>query len=284
MARSFNIVVGLWLALLPACDTAGPYYADRDLFYSLFGYLDSRLDTNWVRVRMLQDSTLIDEGPLDAKMTMTNVSTGETVTWHDSLFSMVEGALAHNFWVTGPVFPLETYRLEVQRSDGAKSVTMVSLPDTFAMPIVTEVGDYGEIHEWVDLTVSFLVAADIYYYVPMASGGEFVYQVNYLSEACHPYRLDEGLYRIDFWVTGDLRRLEWNPNFLQRYPGQKKITIDDLHGIEIRVAQGGPNWPDFSLDMETQTLPGPNNFVVDGAGFVGGVVSRLITVRPRVVK
>jgi len=40
----------------------------------------------------------------------------------------------------------------------------------------------------------------------------------------------------------------------------------------------GPDWPDFSLGLETLTLHRVDGYVQNGFGFVAGVVSRLIDI------
>jgi hypothetical protein len=49
--------------------------------------------------------------------------------------------------------------------------------------------------------------------------------------------------------------------------------------IEILVAAGSPDWPEFlRLDPETELLPGVASNVEGGVGYVGGVVTDTITV------
>ena len=61
----------------------------------------------------------------------------------------------------------------------------------------------------------------------------------------------------------------------------RDIGVDELlrlSGVDLLVASAGPNWPDNALDDETVALPDAVTHVENGLGFVGGVVSRRMSI------
>jgi hypothetical protein len=129
-------LVGLLLTTILAsgCDHPfEPYQEDVGAPFSIFGYLDLRADTQWIRVMPIRQSLLADPAPVDAVVTLEEVGSGRIVTLRDSLFAFedrgVDGvAYAHNFWTTERIQPGTTYRLEAVRSDGVASTATVETP------------------------------------------------------------------------------------------------------------------------------------------------------------
>jgi len=277
MRRSLSIVLAFWLsvlAMLPACDSSVDIFTDSGQYYSLFGFLDATADTQWVRVKVLQDSMLTEAGPMDAVMTMTTLSTGNSVSWRDSIFSVIGGALVHNFWVAEPLARLESYRLEVRRSDGATSSTTVTLPDTFATPVFSDppltqlpFGTGCITNFRMDAHIPSLATADVTYYIPSTAGNEIAFTVDYSDEAVF---YEEGFWRVNFKWMDDVKFL------MASNPYVDITSLTRLRAVEVRVAAAGPNWPDYTLDDETLAIPGVASYVENGLGFVGGVVSRRI--------
>lgn len=274
--------IGLAVAavvLLARCDTSFEVFGESDAHFSLFGVLDAASDTQWVRVESLQDSLLLDTKPLDAVVAMTHLASGRRVTWRDSLFRFIGGAAAYNVWTDEPIAPLATYRLAATRSDGATSVVTVTLPDTFPDP---EINVYP--FSLINLPISGnvcattfemvirlerLAALQITYHVPTARGAVRRYSVSYVLKA---ERAANGSFEVIVPWVEDLRELA---------ALDRDIGLDELLGlsaVDLLVASAGPDWPDNALDDETVALPGAVTHVENGFGFVGGVVSKRLSI------
>jgi len=283
MARSAaSTALALWLAaagLLAGCETSFEVFAESDAHFSLFGVLDVSADTQWVRVETLQDSLLTDTKPLDAVVTMTHLPSGRRVAWRDSLFQFIGGSTAYNAWTDEPILPLETYRLEVTRADGAMSAVTVTLPDTFPDPLLN-VSPFSLINLPVSgnvcartfemlIQVERFAALEITYHVPTRRGMVRKYSVSYVLKAA---RLESGAYEVIVPWVDDLKQLA---------ALDRDISIDELlrlSAVELLVAAAGPNWPENSLDDETVALPGAVTHIEHGFGFVGGVVSKRLDI------
>jgi hypothetical protein len=282
MARSAFTGITLWLAAactLAGCESSFEVFGESDAYFSMFGILDVSADTQWVRVETLQDSLLIDTKPLDAVMTMTHAASGRRVAWQDSLFRFIGGARAYNIWTDEPILPLETYRLEMVRSDGISSAVTVTLPDTFPDPFLTT-SPFSLINLPVSgnvcartfemvIQLERFAALEISYHVPTQRGDTRVYKVSYVLKA---ERVDEGYYEVTVPWVEDLKQLA----ALDRDIGLPELL--NLSAVELLVAAAGPNWPENSLDDETVALPDAVTHIENGFGFVGGVVSKRLNI------
>ena len=274
--------IGLLLAaalLSASCDTSFDVFAESEAHFSLFGVLDAASDTQWVRLESLQDSLLIDTKPLDAVVTMTHLATGRRVTWRDSLFRFIGGAAAYNVWTDEPIAPLATYRLEATRSDGATSAVTVTLPDTFPDPAIN-VYPFSLINLPISgnvcartfdmvVTLERLAALEITYHVPTARGPVRKYSVSYVLKA---ERGANGSFEVTVPWVENLKELA----ALDRDIGLTELL--ELSAVDLLVAAAGPDWPDNSLDDETVALPDAVTHVENGFGFVGGVVSKRLSI------
>lgn len=114
---------------LAACEEEVFPIIESDRYFTLFGFLDMQRDTQFVRVEPLRP-TLDTPDPtvLDARVTLTNLTTGAVVTLRDSVITFSNGRIGHVFY--GPLRPIptHTYRLEVERSDGVVTRAETTVP------------------------------------------------------------------------------------------------------------------------------------------------------------
>jgi hypothetical protein len=258
---------GLAAALLAgtaagACD--GPFQAIKqdERPFSIFGLLDARADTQWVRVMPLRQTLLTDPAPIDAVVTLENLTSGRTVTLRDSLFRFMDqrvdsAGYVHLFWTTARIDQGARYRLKVARGDGASTVALVEVPDP-------------------QITVLY-------------EGGAVLTHAN-------PSRLQVRAERVLFadltrtwWDTGsnkpapETTRQKLRPT---AEPGAQDIFVladtirpagsplRDKGRLELRLGVAPADWPYApGLSDETVALPdGLPTTVENGLGFVGGVV------------
>ncbi len=247
--------------LVVGCDdTVLDPFVESPFNYSVFGYLDGGVDTQFVRVSPVRDSIALGPDPIDATVMLEHVATGQKTAWRDSLFSY-KTALArserfgHNFWSPEPLEPLATYRLTVTRSDGAASHATVTLPDTFPDPIIdgSTIRIRG-IERLADVVV-------VYRVFDLLARQPSTYTVSYI-DAVLPVE-DE------LWVI------------VSRADDENQITLRlgsslfQITSIEVTVAAAGPDWPDLSdVDQETLALPNVISNIEDGIGYLGGIISK----------
>lgn len=280
------LVATMLLLVGGGCDPTVDRFQENDLHYSIFGYLNASADTQFVRVEPLRDS-MLTRAPetLKADVTLSNLSTGRTVSLRDSLFRYLDAATAHNFYTTVDVEPATPYRLVVQGPEGAESRVQTTVPDAFPPPTVVipvpecfpdcpfrdppecdlAGGAVGSRIAVVSVkNVERLVAVNAHYTMKNPPG---VWSFGHLADTVQTAPgVIEG--RVDYGQ--DYCRIP--------PPVQGSRTLEE---IEVVVAAGSPNWPDFlGLDLETELLPGVASNVEGGVGFLGGIVTDTVVVYP----
>jgi len=128
--------------LLGGCDDAFDPFVEAPQRFALYGFLDARQDTQFVRVQPVAAETR--EPRLgEATLTSTALGSGAVRAWQDSLVTLDDGALGLLFFAVFRPAPGEVYRIEVEGTAGASErveVAMPGVPPLTANPPV-EVGD-----------------------------------------------------------------------------------------------------------------------------------------------
>jgi len=257
-------IPAVWLALGGCGDTAFDPFEESNLTYSISGYLDASIDTQFVRVTPVRGSIALGPDPFDALVMLEHLTTGRTTFLRDSLFRYTtpqderSERYAHNYWTTEPILPLATYRLTVTRSDGARSAATVTLPDTFPDPVVV-----GNLIRMQGIE-RFADVKAVYWVIDLLARQVVRHSVSYLGAIT----LQEDEHRV----------------IIDRARDQANITVA-LGGapmrvlrVRVTVAAAGPGWPDLAeIDEETLALSGVISNVEDGVGFLGGIVSKTLT-------
>ena len=260
------------------CDASLDPIQENDQYYSIFGYLDASADTQFVRIELLRDSMFTGApSNINAEVTLTNTTTGQSSRMQDSVFSYADGK-AHNYYTTMDIEPNEMYRLEVNGQGGSSSAE-VQIPGTFPKPVLVddpEIGLYVEVKN-IDRLV----------------GVKLIYNscVNCICEAPPPpppCPEDPFIREMDFYYLPDttnfssqevrvpIDSLDDREVIAEEYPPSRDFTITNY---ELMVAAGTDQWPDFmNLSDEALAIPDVASNVEGGTGFLGGIVSDTLTI------
>jgi hypothetical protein len=256
MFRFFSVIdsqlVGAALVtilLMGGCDPQPLDLAgDRDS-YSMYGLLDPAQDTQWVRIESIPEPTTGGaSAPLDVRVMLENLDTGQTWTLHDSLM-IVQTEPHHNFWTTAPIKPGTSYRLDV-RNDG-EIITWAETTTPARQPKITpESRARGGTVVVTD--IDKLAALKMRYFTPFG----FV-DVSYYD---HEFtRKTPDGYETFISVSDDL----------------DSLNIRKLDSLKVIAAAGGPDWPEWKRyrDATIRDLAVPGSFsnVNGGKGIVGGI-------------
>lgn len=122
--------LGVLLLLLPvACDNSfNPIAEEKTDFFGLFGYLNTMVDTQFVRVSPLREmlASSIDGRTIQASLRC--VETGGVVAWQDSLVQLDDGTTGLLFYTSFPVEPGVLYQLEVQEDEEEVTRAVTQIP------------------------------------------------------------------------------------------------------------------------------------------------------------
>ena len=111
------VVVG---ALFSSCDNTIEPFSEQPA-YSVYGYLTSQEEKQFIRVRPLRKPIGASIESLDATVTITNQESGATRTLQDSVITF-EGVDTHNYWTMFRPKSSATYELVVDGSDGTTRI------------------------------------------------------------------------------------------------------------------------------------------------------------------
>jgi hypothetical protein len=130
------VVFGAFL-LLTGCESALAPRAEADRHFTLYGVMNPLADSQGVIVFPVDGELKpLPDAPLEARLRSTNLDSGESVAWRDSIIASAAGP-AHVFWAPFRASYGETYRLEVEslKDDGASSVTVKVPPRANIVPM-----------------------------------------------------------------------------------------------------------------------------------------------------
>ncbi len=116
-------------SILSSCDTTFDPFLEKRALYSIYGYLGVNRDINYIRVKDLDSPLLADSThKINAKVTLTNLSTGQTQILQDSVVRF-HNIYTYNFRTTMDITPETKYRVRVTRSEGQSiSATTITPP------------------------------------------------------------------------------------------------------------------------------------------------------------
>lgn len=116
------------VVLLAGCDASLDPFGDESGFYSVYGFLATGEETNYVRVRDLTTPPVTDSmRTLNATVTLENLASGRTETLTDSIVRF-EGTYTHNFRVDQDIRPNTTYQLTVEGNGGKTTRARAKTP------------------------------------------------------------------------------------------------------------------------------------------------------------
>lgn len=249
------ILTGLYF--IAGCnETFEPLQENDHFFFSIYGYLDATVDTQWVRAVPVRESIDVISDMEDVTATLEHVGGSEMAVMNDSLFSYFHDGLAYNNWTAMKLLPEETYRLTAEYSDGRSSHVEVTMPENFPTPV---------------LEISGLLSV---------SG------VKRLADV-------RTIYHVRFPTTNEVEIFDFPKDEISPRPpdgylinlrgGRDVAYINEFHPFgeiikrQIFVASAGPGWHDFrSIERRIFNLPDGVSNVENGVGFLAGVISKTI--------
>ena len=227
--------------------------APSDLGFSLWGYVDPGLDTQWVRVGRVRRALAPDPGALRASVTLVDVETGRRWAMRDSAFTFFNGLRAVNAWTTAPVEAGRRYRIEVEGDDGLRASAEAAVPPRPEValqlapawaPARVTLSDVARVE---DVATAFVCeqpggSTDV------GSGEVYTYR-----------RGERGVEVVAYWSRAALSCSQ----------GGGEITA-----AAVRATVLGDDWPDLrGLGFDAASVPSRFSNVEGGEGFFGGAAT-----------
>lgn len=244
-------------------------FLSTNRYYSVYGSLDMRLSTQFLRVVPIDTLFGIDDdAPIDATVRSVDLITSEMEVWRDSLISFADGTHGHVFMTHMRIKPGHRYRIEVERSDGAvtwaettvptEPVAEVGIPNVTSPPEAPLPMGTQKVF-WRGLTTE-PYRVDLYYRYRSVPANPFIdVRVPYPTASSDP-DTSEG----------------WE--ITVNYSGDRDELNDEIGGLGLRLAGVAmqvivlaDDWvpPGGVWDPEVLSQPGVFSNVNNGFGFVG---------------
>ncbi|MEX2601529.1 MAG: hypothetical protein WD355_07780 [Balneolaceae bacterium] len=285
-----KIIVGfvlLYSLFITSCDDFfEPWQENNKYHFSIYGYLDASADTQWVRIMPIREDLLLEPGPIDAIVTLEHVETGESVIMNDSLFAYAHEAYAYNFWTTMKLKAEQTYRITATRSDGASSHVQTSLPTDFPTPSIHITFRWPRsccspvfaLPENVVIYIEHVERlADVLtiYHSRYPESGE-----NYLvarPQLQHSFPVVSGGFQVVIDPTKDYQFLDMFYRLDPEVVFERYLHPSSPYEPQIFIASAGPDYHHFpSIDEKVVALPEGISNVVNGTGYLAGIISKTI--------
>jgi hypothetical protein len=274
-ARPLALAALVALTLLGGCaeDVAVP--DDIEAYFTLWGALDPTADRQAIRVVPI---TPVSSGggpgatpDVDAVVTSTNVQTGETVTWRDSLVTFSDGTTGHVFLADfRPVYD-GFYRIEVTRPDGATTSADFQTPpavEAIRQPTVYDLGVYMPVL-WPGAPQVNAITID--YTLQDGDCEEVPFSIAFAGEA-EPFEFG--------WLT-TINLREEADRVLQALGDRPHAVLR----MRMRAEVASEDWrpPGGVFDPEILVEPGTFSNVERGFGLVGGAYEAAIEWEPEAI-
>lgn len=257
-------------------DVAAPSGVDAP--FSMYGILNPRLATQTLLVSPIEPLLYDLPETIDAVVTSTDLETGRTTVWRDSVITGEQGQLDHIYHADFRARFGGTYRVEVVRSDGAVSAAEAHVPGLVDVswkdlpPTYLDVYVLGENFHLLAVDVVYVVRWYEKFGDPDPAINPCEAPVGTYAFTYHDEILEtEGGYRLRVDLDVDNERvlggyqLEFGP--LRWQPGRNGLA---LTGMEVRLLVAEPAWAPPVFEASVLADPNVMSNVTNGLGFVGG--------------
>lgn len=263
--RTAAVTAVLALAgLLSACDNTVDPFIESDRHFTIFGYLDTGSDTQFVRVIPFRKE-IGGRGAdsINVEVTATTAEGANVYQWRDSVITYADGSIGHVFYSPFRPIPGQTYRFRVERPNGDASWAETTVPpiEDVEVDIPPPAAQVPISH---DVTWHHIEAepfrVEVWYrfseYPPYEPFKEFVVTYEDIGRA------EDDNWTVRVNLSEDLDKII---NRLR--PGAT------LLGVGIRLTMSDDAWrpPGVVFDPEILVQPGTFSNVENGFGFLGSV-------------
>ena len=266
-----TLLGGVLLSPLMGCDEDVIGVLGTDQPYTIYGVLNPRSDTQWVRVFPVQGRLAPrDSALLDATFRSTDLQSDEMRVWQDSIIREPSGLYEHVFWSPFRAAYGHNYRIEVERSDEAMSHVETEVPQDARLLLQDPITRFGVSQAvLIEGDVPRLLRVEVIYSVdllPPGSVTKFASESVTLPYSASTARTDGG-WTISIDISEAYQTLV--EVLRQAYAAPSldlRLLIMDLRLI---VANEAWDPPGGTFDPDILVQPGILDNVENGFGFVG---------------
>ncbi|MYH08365.1 MAG: DUF4249 family protein [Rhodothermaceae bacterium] len=271
------------LLLFSACSETVETRLEIEYPFSVFGIINPKTDTHAVRIFEIKNNiSVIRPEPIDATVRTIHMQTGDIQVWRDSVIQLEDGDFRHVYWSAFEAEAEETYHLVVERSDGAKSEAITTVPPPTEL-ILLEPDTLRPGEAFMPLLVRgsppTLPRVDVEYILVgfNPNGSDPIFKPLVFNYAGRATPESEG-----FLLNIDLR--EDYLDIYRLFDADNDVTPDiiDLREMHVTVHVGDAKWvsPVGVFDEDFLVEPGIFSNVENGFGYFGSGYTEVVSFRP----
>ncbi len=261
----------LWLLILVSatgCEDDLTAVKLSDNAFTLYGIINPLEDIQAVRVYQIDEIlTPIKPDPIDATVRSTDLDTGKSVEWQDSVVSFPDGKFGHVFWAPFKPEHGHRFRIEVERPGAAVASATTTVPPESVGEVLPYEVNGGLVTQpilWHD--APNLINIRVRYYTNV---GRFDYDYNIAQED-----VSEGK-KVVIQIYDDTLIIFRRAIF----DGIQDVILDRM---DMRVVVTDEDWtpPGGVFDPHVFSVPGTFSNVDNGFGFLGSGYPAILEWRP----
>ena len=263
----------VWLILVSAivagCDESVDPILGTDEAFSFYGFFSPRADTQAVRVYSI-DGILKPEASqkLDALVTSTNKSTGETQIWRDSTIVFRDGTVGHVFYSLFRPQHGANYTFQAVRSDGKTAYVDVKTPADGMTELVNIVSGRSNVQvelNWTGVPKVLQTVATYTVRVPFPDRSDTT-TIRVRIPSGHAEQISAERWKVTIIPSLDIGTI-YSALFLR--PSVNPIFLDEIDVGAFIVTEDWES-PVGVFDEELLVQPDVFSNVENGFGFIGG--------------
>lgn len=283
----FFAVLMLFSGLISACEDEVNPFIGTEIPFTVWGIVNPVADTQAVRVFSIDEVLkIISPDPLDATVSIIDVNESNRYVLQDSVIQLPNGDYRHIFWAEIDVDYFDTYRIEVEKSDGRISnSTEIEVPGPISMHILpANTNAFTSLIQplWIDGNPPAIPRIDVTY---------VTYSVNMVGAriADNPVtisysgkqRIERDTLKLNLDIRQDFLLVREDFN-------EKEIGGDIcIETVKVDVHVGNEEWqsPAGVFDANFLVEPGTFTNIENGFGFFGaGYVESLTVIPPALLQ
>ncbi len=270
------------IVLLAGCeDTVIDPFANDERYYTVYGYLDVLETEHTLRVVPITRQSGVIQTPadpaadIDAVVTTTELSSGQSVRWVHGLEELDDGTYAHIFRATFRVEQDRTYRLEITRSDGVVTWAETHVPYIAEAALFDRAPiDFGadSTHLSQEIRMPGIASPWAMEAMYIWGGGDINHRV-YVPYGRVGERTTDGDWVFELTITEDQPHVRANVQGLIDIGRISAGTLGELKAMGLRLRILDDRWdpPEGVFDPEVLARPDGLSNVVNGYGFFGSM-------------
>ncbi len=244
----------------------------------MWGAFNPDLEKNGVRLFEIHPTIrILQPEEIDARVEVTDMESGVTEVWRDSVVQLDDGDFRHVYWSASPIEYNHSYEVKAVRSDGESVRALVTVPDS--LRIAVQEADQGQVTD-------IFVPIDIIGTPPSVTRVTVTYTIfgwnEFTADATTEsveidYTNTQEPNATGFEIPIELRK-DYRAILSFLASEGFAATLVELRNMRIDVHIGNEGWisPSGSFDPNILVEPGLLSNVENGFGFVGAGFIRTI--------